>query len=115
MIDHSKDPNYTILPKCYNVKHDKNGKLQITLPPIPKLSNMKKNSKTNNHISFNTTNITIMETYNMYEYERGDSTIDPLTASAEYEIEKKTEALDKFNVQVVKGNKFIKKNNDKKR
>lgn len=48
-----------------------------------------------------------METYNMNEYERGDSTIDPLTASAEYEIEKKTEALDKFHVEISKGFAFF--------
>ena len=57
-------------------------------------------------VRFTESSHTVHETYHPLDYERGNDDIDPVSSSAEWELEKRVEKMDIFSVDLDKGGKF---------
>ncbi|NWU73718.1 NEB2 protein, partial [Pterocles burchelli] len=61
----------------------------------------------NRKIQFSTAPIQVFSTYSNEDYDRRNEDVDPMAASAEYELEKRVERLDLFPVELEKGGSWI--------
>ena len=76
--------------------------------PLPSVlvKGQKKDKK--RRVEFADVSPSVHVTFSPLDYDRGNESIDPVTASAEWELEKRVEKMDVFSVDLVKGEKFIK-------
>lgn len=60
-------------------------------------------ARPNTRVSFFTNLVEVFDTYSADEYDRHNEFIDPVAASAEYELEKRIEKMNVFPADIVKG------------
>ncbi|KAG9262570.1 neurabin-2-like isoform X4 [Astyanax mexicanus] len=84
------------------LEHQEGGQLQ-EYEEIPGLSDEEGTSK-RRKVRFSTAPIRVFCTYSNDEYDRRNEEVDPVSASAEYELEKRVEKMNVFPVEIQKGN-----------
>ena len=78
----------------------------VELPPPPSRSCLARQPKyhvKNRRVTFFESPSSVIATYSPWEYDRANVEIDPVTASAEWELEKRVDKMDLFSVDLEKG------------
>ncbi|KAI1884848.1 hypothetical protein AGOR_G00214060 [Albula goreensis] len=83
-------------------EHQKEAELCEEFEEVPGLSEEEEPAP-RKRIRFSTAPIRVFSTYSNEEYDRRNDEVDPVAASAEYELEKRVEKMDVFPVEIEKG------------
>ncbi|XP_018898227.2 uncharacterized protein Spn isoform X2 [Bemisia tabaci] len=89
------------------VHYYEDGHFWMEVPGLPSQSVYEEGdptpSKPSSKVSFSTGPIKVYSTFSMSEYDRRNEDVDPVAASAEYELEKRVEKLELMSVELEKG------------
>ncbi|XP_068231055.1 LOW QUALITY PROTEIN: uncharacterized protein [Palaemon carinicauda] len=90
------------------VHYLEDGHFWVEVPGLPEDDDEEDNDPTlpfhpHTKLSFSKDPIQVFSTYSVTEYDRKNDEVDPVAASAEYELEKRVEKMDLFPVEIIKG------------
>ncbi|XP_041119830.1 neurabin-1-like [Polyodon spathula] len=89
-------------PKTEEEAYEEEYQSGAVLSEIPGLSD-EEDPLPRRKITFSTSPIQVFSTYSNEDYDRRNDDVDPVSASAEYELEKRVEKMDVFPVEIEKG------------
>ncbi|XP_060900392.1 neurabin-1-like isoform X2 [Labrus mixtus] len=75
----------------------------MEIPGVPELSDEDAEEVSNKKVKFSSAPIKVYNTYSNTEYDRHNEDIDPVSASAEFELEKRVDRMNVFPVEIEKG------------
>ncbi|KAM9789699.1 uncharacterized protein ACB057_012358 [Neosynchiropus ocellatus] len=73
------------------------------IPGLPKIADPEDGKARSRMVWFSSAPIKVFSTYSNADYDRHNEDIDPVSASAEYELEKRVDRMDVFPVEIEKG------------
>ena len=113
-VKEKRKPDAEPNPKCYydedaDVHYFTDGHYWFETNPIDTSSPLENTPQANLHykppsrLAFSTAPVRQFSTFSVDEYDRRNDDVDPVAASAEYELEKRVEKMDSFPVELHKG------------
>ena len=113
-VKEKRKPDAEPNPECYydedaDVHYFTDGHYWFETNPIDTSSPMENTPQANLHykppsrLAFSTAPVRQFSTFSVDEYDRRNDDVDPVAASAEYELEKRVEKMDSFPVELHKG------------
>ncbi|XP_041117781.1 neurabin-1 isoform X2 [Polyodon spathula] len=99
----TESEHHEVEPKAEEEAYEEEYQYGEVLNEIPGLSD-EEDPIPRRKIKFSTSPIQVFSTYSNEDYDRRNDDVDPVSASAEYELEKRVEKMDVFPVEIEKGN-----------